>query len=89
MIPVGECPLLHDSAGEGLCREPRSLRHPRRTAGRVGSLSKRAVLRPGILTDRDAVASMGRPAPADGRERFDLPGFAARFEASYREVAAR
>lgn len=55
----------------------------------MGSLSKRAVLRPGILTDRDAVASMGRPAPADGRERFDLPGFAARFEASYREVAAR
>jgi glycosyltransferase involved in cell wall biosynthesis len=42
-----------------------------------------------ILADRDAVASMGRAAHADARERFDLPGFASRFEAIYREVAAR
>lgn len=72
------------AANHGRCGTPAEPRAPR-----VGSLSKRAVLRPGILTDRDAVASMGRASPADGRERFDLPGFAARFEASYREVAAR
>ena len=43
----------------------------------------------GMLADRETVASMGRAAHADARERFDLPGFAARFEAIYREVAAR
>ena len=43
----------------------------------------------GILTDRETVGSMGRAAHANARERFDLPGFAARFEAIYREVAAR
>ena len=43
----------------------------------------------GILADREKVAAMGRAAHADARERFDLPGFAARFEAIYREVAAR
>ena len=43
----------------------------------------------GILTDRETVGSMGRAAHADARERFNLPGFAARFEAIYREVAAR
>ena len=32
---------------------------------------------------------MGRAAHADARERFDLSGFAARFEAIYRELAAR
>lgn len=42
-----------------------------------------------ILADRETVASMGRAAHADARERFDLPGFAARFEQIYREVAAR
>ncbi len=43
----------------------------------------------GMLADRETVASMGRAAHADARERFDLPGFAARFEAIYREVAAK
>jgi glycosyltransferase involved in cell wall biosynthesis len=43
----------------------------------------------GILADRETVTSMGEAAHADARERFDLPGFAARFEAIYREVAAR
>lgn len=43
----------------------------------------------GILTDQDAVGEMGRAAHANARDRFDLPGFAARFEAIYREVAAR
>ena len=43
----------------------------------------------GMLADQETVASMGRAAHADARERFDLPGFAARFEAIYREVAAR
>lgn len=41
----------------------------------------------GFLTDRGLAASMGRAAHADARGRFDLPGFAARFEAIYREVA--
>ncbi len=35
----------------------------------------------GILADRETVTSMGKAAHADARERFDLPGFAARFEA--------
>jgi glycosyltransferase involved in cell wall biosynthesis len=43
----------------------------------------------GMLADRETVASMGRAAHTDARERFDLPGFAARFEAIYRDVAAR
>ena len=41
------------------------------------------------LADQETVASMGRAAHADAWERFELSAFAARFEAIYREVAAR
>lgn len=42
-----------------------------------------------VIDDRTTVATMGAAAHADARERFDLPGFTARFEAIYREVASR
>ena len=42
-----------------------------------------------LLESRATVDTLGQAAHADARERFSLPGFAARFEAIYREVAAR